>query len=508
MTAAIEMRDVFRIYRTAEGHNAALRGLSLDVQPGEVAAVVGPSGAGKSTLLRILAALDRQSAGSVRVLGVEPEHLTSRAAAEYRARSLGFLDQHYTRALSPDLTARETIGLQLALGGHVQRERDGRANELLERVGLRDRADALPHSLSGGERQRVALCASLAHGPQLLLADEPAGELDAENARLVYALIAELAREREATVLIVSHDRAVASVADRTFHIRDGRLSEERHGADEGLVVDRSGWVRLPEALRRASGIGSHAHARGEGEAIVLTRASVSGTGGLPEEMPEPATAHSHGPVVAELRGVEKRFGDRVVFAGFDASFRAGRVTAVVGRSGSGKTTLLHLLAGLERPSGGDVVVLERSLGPLTRSELAAFRRDGVALVRQEPGLIPFLSARENIELALAIRNHDGSARDALAHVELEHRADQRIDRLSVGERQRVAIARALATAPDLLLLDEPTAHLDEANAQLTARLLGRAARAAGAAVVCATHDPVLIEHADEQIRLDTAADG
>jgi putative ABC transport system ATP-binding protein len=224
--------------------------------------------------------------------------------------------------------------------------------------------------------------------------------------------------------------------------------------------------------------------------------------------MPEPATAQSHGPVVAELRGVEKRFGDRVVFAGFDASFRAGRVTAVVGRSGSGKTTLLHLLAGLERPSGGDVVVLERSLGPLTRSELAAFRRDGVALVRQEPGLIPFLSARENIELALAIRNHDGSARDALAHVELEHRADQRIDRLSVGERQRVAIARALATAPDLLLLDEPTAHLDEANAQLTARLLRRAARAAGAAVVCATHDPVLIEHADEQIRLDTAADG
>ncbi len=143
-------------------------------------------------------------------------------------------------------------------------QRDARAGELLERVGLGARRDAHPRELSGGEQQRVALCAALARRPQLLIADEPTGELDAATAREVIDLIAELSREEGGTALVVSHDPASAERADRVVHVRDGRISDERvaGGADGAIVVGRGGWLRLPEELLRSAGIDRHATAR------------------------------------------------------------------------------------------------------------------------------------------------------------------------------------------------------------------------------------------------------
>src|SRR5262249_41139981 len=194
MTPAVAVEDVFRVYATDEGTAAALQGLSLTVQEGEVVAVLGPSGSGKTTLLRILAGLDRPSAGRVRVAGVDLRRLRGRGLDRYRSRRLGYADQRYTQALAPELTAGELVSLRLALAGESSRTQRRRTAELLRQVGLQDRADAHPHELSGGEQQRVALCAALAHRPQLLLADEPTGELDAKNAAVVYELIGELVR--------------------------------------------------------------------------------------------------------------------------------------------------------------------------------------------------------------------------------------------------------------------------------------------------------------------------
>src|SRR5207253_4607233 len=133
-----------------------------------------------------------------------------------------YADQHYGRALAAELPARELVGVQLGLEGAQRRARLRRADELLERVGLAEKASARPTELSGGEQQRVAVCAALAHRPRVLLADEPAGELDAENARIVYDLIAELAAEQGTTALVVSHDEAAAAIADRLVQVRDG----------------------------------------------------------------------------------------------------------------------------------------------------------------------------------------------------------------------------------------------------------------------------------------------
>jgi ABC-type lipoprotein export system ATPase subunit len=505
VTFAIDVHEAFRIHRAGRATSVALQGLTLQVEEGEIVVVLGPSGSGKTTLLRTLAGFDTLSAGVARVLGTDVGALGPGAAARFRARNLGLLDQHYARALSPDLSCVHTVGLGLELLGTSRGEARTAAAALLERVGLGDRLDARPALLSGGEQQRVALCAALAHRPRLLLADEPAGELDEENGKIVYDLIDELAREQGATALVVSHDEAAASIADRLVYVRDGRVVEERRpGLRSSLVVTEPGWVRLPDPLLEALGSPTRLHAEHREQELVLSNDELDRN----LEVPAPAMFHLHaaepGGVVAELRGVVKQFngGRRPVLSGVSASFRAGTLSAVVGRSGSGKTTLLHLLAGLDNPTEGHVVVNGREIDALDRPGAAALRREHVALITQEPGLVPHLSARENVELGLLVRGLQGDPAAALAEVGLGARLDHRADRLSAGERQRVAIARAIAAQPVLLLADEPTARLDQSNARAVGELLARLAHEHGTAVVCATHDAVVIEQADSELVL------
>jgi len=508
VTNAIEVRDVFRVHSTPEGDAAALQGLSLAVREHEVVTVLGPSGAGKSTLLRLLAGVERPSAGAVRVLGDDLAKLPSRRLAEYRAAKLGYVDQHYARALAPELSARELVALQLGLRGSSEAARLGRADELLDRVGLGGKRDRRPGQLSGGEQQRVALCAALAHEPEIFPADEPTGELDSETAEQVYALVGELVREHGCTTLLVSHDPESAKVADRIVRIRDGRVSEEwgREGeSPDTIVVGRGGWLRLPEELLQRAGVGERATAHLQQGRIVVAPAPGSRRVSVPAREDGAPVAAPVGDVVVRTRDLVKSYGETRVLTGLDAEFRAGRLCAVTGPSGSGKTTFLHLLAGLDLPDAGSIEVAGVELTALDRAARAAHRRKAIAYVGQQAGLVPHLSALENVELALTLRGAPESRSDALHVLEsvgLGERATQRVSRLSQGERARVAIARALAARPKLLLADEPTSRLDGANAIAVAHLLARLARETGAAVLCATHDPLVIEQADDRIRV------
>jgi len=496
--SAIEATDLFRIYPSEAGAAAALQGLSLAVEEGELVVVFGPSGSGKSTLLRILAGLDRPSAGTVRVFDHDLRTLRGRALVDYRSRALGYADQHYTRALAPELPARDLVALRLDLLGVEPAESRRIADALLERVGLGDRRNARPSELSGGQQQRVALCAALSHRPKLFIADEPTGELDAENAAQIYALIRALSREAGATTLVVSHDPESAAVADRVVQIRDGRVSADGGAA----VVNRGGWIRIPEDM-----LGATTRARLEprdGGVFVHTVTAV-------REDAAPRAPRARGDVVVEAAGLAKVHGRGAratkVFHDLSLSLAAGELSTITGPSGSGKSTLLHLIAGLDRPTAGELTVLGISLAGLDDTALALMRRAHVGIVTQGTDLVPFLTARETVELALSLRGMpaDG-ATDALAAVGLGELAEQRVARLSTGERQRVAIARAVAALPTLLLADEPTARLDEANARAVGALLAELARTTGAAIVCATHDPVLIERAQADFPLATLA--
>jgi ABC-type lipoprotein export system ATPase subunit len=475
---AVEARDLFRLYASAQGTSVALQGLSIDVAERELLVVFGPSGSGKSTLLRILAGLDRPSAGSVSVYGHDLRTLRGSALLEYRSRTLGYADQHYGRALDPELDARELVSLRLALLGAGRADRERIADRLLERVGLLDRRDALPRELSGGQQQRIAICAALAHSPRLFIADEPTGELDAANAAQIYSLIGELAREVHATTLIVSHDPRSAAIADRVVQIRDGRVSAE----DGDAVVNRGGWVRIPEEL-----LGGAARARVErherGIVLRVDHRAVE----RPAAPPEPAP----GEVVVRTLALAKSYGDTPVFADVSADFESGRLSVVTGPSGSGKSTFLHLLAGLDLPSAGEVHVLGTPVSRLDATQRALVRRRDVGVVTQGTDLVPFLTALEIVE-----------SEEALASVGLAELAHQRVSRLSMGERQRVAVARALARRPRILLADEPTARLDEANARSVGRLFAELATSTGTAIICATHDPVLMEQAAAQLPL------
>jgi ABC-type lipoprotein export system ATPase subunit len=492
---------------------AALQGLTLTVQQGEVCVVLGPSGSGKSTLLRIVAGFDKPSAGSVTVAGVDVARLGSWEAGRFRSRTVGYADQHYWRALAGELTARELVGVQLGLAGEPSDRRDARAVELLERVGLGARGDAYPRELSGGEQQRVALCAALAGRPRLLIADEPTGELDAETARGVLDLIAELSREEGGTVLVVSHDPASAARADRVVHVRDGRISDERVAGgvgDGAIVIGRGGWLRLPEDLLRSAGIDRRATARLRDDSLLLQPAGLRVE---PTQTPSVAAkpSRSEGACVyqtqaLEARGLTKRYGSTAPFERLDATFAAGKLTVVTGPSGSGKTTLLHLLAGLEVPDEGDVLVDGIALAGLDRAERAELRRTRLAFIGQTLGLVPFLGARENAELGRELRGLTvAGVEDALAAVGLTEHAERPVSELSAGQRERAAVARALAVQAKVIVADEPTARLDGANALALGALLADLARASGTTVICATHDPLLIDQADAELSLGSS---
>ncbi len=204
-----------------------LDGVTLGVERGEVCAVTGPSGSGKSTLLGLIAGLDRPTSGSIEVAGVEITRLGEDALARFRRQTLGYVFQSFH--LIPTLTAAENVAVPLEIAGAA--DAPARARALLAEVGLADRARHYPAQLSGGEQQRVALARAVALEPPLLLADEPTGNLDSATGAQIIALLLGLNRERGATLLLVTHDEALARHAGRVVRLRDGHIVNGHYGS-------------------------------------------------------------------------------------------------------------------------------------------------------------------------------------------------------------------------------------------------------------------------------------
>ena len=219
---AIMVRDLSHRYRSTEGRLTVLDGVDLDVPAGGYIALTGPSGAGKTTLLSLLGGLEPPQSGSVRVGDVDLAGLAGDGLAAYRRATVGFVFQHF--GLLETLSARENVELACMLAGEGPRRRRARADELLAAVGVAGRAGHRPSQLSGGERQRVAIARALANSPRLVLADEPTGNLDEESATTVIELLESLPRERGCTLVVVTHNRALASRARRRLALSGGKL--------------------------------------------------------------------------------------------------------------------------------------------------------------------------------------------------------------------------------------------------------------------------------------------
>ncbi len=222
--ATAPLLEVVDLHRDFDGgHVLALRGVSFQVHRGEFVAIIGSSGSGKSTLLSLLGALDVADQGEIRFHGELVTKLADPAA--FRARNIGFIFQSFH--LLPTLTSLENVQVPMFEMGWSVRERQRKARELLEAVGMSHRLDHLPSKLSGGERQRVAIARSLANDPSILLADEPTGNLDTRNSAQIMELLESLHREKGMTLILVTHDLQVASAADRIITMRDGQIAAD-----------------------------------------------------------------------------------------------------------------------------------------------------------------------------------------------------------------------------------------------------------------------------------------
>ena len=218
----VQLENVSRVYPAGQEGVHALDGCSLEIAEGEFLAIMGPSGSGKSTMLNLIGALDAPTEGRVVVGGRDISTLSARDAARYRRREVGFIFQSFH--LLPRLTVLENVMLPLMLDGVAPAVRQQRAAQVVAELGLTPRAGHRPNALSGGEKQRAAIARALVNHPRLLLADEPTGNLDSRNAGVVMDLLAELNRTRGQTIVVITHNPEVAGVADRTIHLRDGRI--------------------------------------------------------------------------------------------------------------------------------------------------------------------------------------------------------------------------------------------------------------------------------------------
>jgi putative ABC transport system ATP-binding protein len=221
-TTLAMMSAVSRVYGSDENAVHALRDIDLQLTRGELVVVLGPSGSGKTTLLNLLGGIERPTAGEVAVGGHDLSAASHRELTAIRRDLIGFVFQFFN--LIATLTARENVSVLAELTGHT---RDGRVDAVLAEVGLTDRADHFPAQLSGGQQQRVAIARALVKSPQLLLCDEPTGALDLETGRTVLDLLQRVARDQERAVVVVTHNRAIAEMADRVLHMRSGRITDD-----------------------------------------------------------------------------------------------------------------------------------------------------------------------------------------------------------------------------------------------------------------------------------------
>jgi ABC-type lipoprotein export system ATPase subunit len=433
-----------KTYGTATGQVHALRGVDAEFPAGAITAVVGPSGSGKSSLLRLLAALDRPSAGTVLVGGRDLGTLTPPRLRIVRRAVVGYVFQRPADNFISYLTLGEHLTLAGGAGSGPA------AEKLLAQLGLTQRVRSLPRELSGGEEQRAAFAIALMTSPQLIVADEPTAELDSRSGEHLLEVLRGLVSTGVAFI-VATHDRNVMRIADE--------IVELEHGARRGTLSAPS---RPSPVSEPSPSVGPEAILGGKGLTKVYTH----------------GTEHIH--ALDEV----------------DLDLRPGEVAGLVGRSGSGKTTLLNVLAGWERPDRGTLTWL----GDGAPTNMAKLPWGRLAVVPQSFGLMDELTIRENVEyparLGAVLVARRGRADSLLSELGLEHLADRLPFETSIGEQQRAAVARALVLSPQLLLADEPTGHQDAVWSDKVLALMKEAA-AGGTCCLVATHNTEVVPYFD-----------
>jgi len=471
--------------------------------------------------------LDTPSAGTVHIAGHDLLMMKDRDRVSYKKKVVGFVWQQSARNLLPYLTAQENIELPMMLNGQPGHHREKRAKELLEVIGLADRAKFHPEQLSGGQQQRVAVAVALANNPPLLLGDELTGQIDSQSARQVYEALRKINEVYRTTIILVTHDPMVAGLVNRVVAIRDGRTSTEiRRKQDaasgevheeEWVILDRVGRLQMPKPYIEKLHMYERVKVRMEQDHIsVWPQSKVREfirlqTPDIQKSIPSGSSAKMYrGPAIA-TRGLWRTFkmGSEQIHAIRDLTvvIPAGKLVVIKGKSGSGKTTLLNLVAGIDEPTGGEIAVGGKVLSRMSQQGKVNLLRQQIGFIFQTFGLLPFLSVEENVEIPLRLihtsrKNRTMKVKEMLSLVGLSSRAHHRTYELSGGEQQRVAIARALINQPKIILADEPTGQLDTATGTGIMELMREIVKQSHVTILVASHDPNVWQFADLVIEL------
>lgn len=486
--SAVDIRGLDVTFATDGGDVHAVRGVSLDVRPGEVLAIVGESGSGKTVTARTILGLLPETAltqGAVVLDGTDVVGLDRESLRRLRGTTAAMIFQEPSTALNPVFT----VGWQLAEGlrahgKYTKKQARARAIEMLGRVGIPDperRVDDYPHQFSGGQKQRIVIATALALDPTVIIADEPTTALDVTVQAEILDLLRRLRDEDGTAIVLITHNMGVvADLADRVAVMLNGEVVETAPVA-ELFAAPRDAYTRrLLAAVPRLEIVDRQPPA-GAAEAVPVVAAE---------------------DLVIEYAGRLRRAGfravDRVSF-----TIAPGEVVGLVGESGSGKTTIGRAIAGLTPVTGGSLRVLDVEMNGVKERTFRRHRKD-LGFVFQDPATSfnPLLTIAQNVAEPLIVH---GGARDAadardrvdelLEAVQLPKAFGDRFPHeLSGGQRQRASLARGLALDPKLLIADEPTSALDVSVQARVLELFGELQERFGFATLFITHDLAVVD--------------
>lgn len=524
----LTVKDLRKTFARGKGRVEALCGISFDLEPGSVNALLGPDGAGKTTLIRLATGVMAPDSGVVTVLGMD----SVRQARDIQA-AIGYMPQRF--GLYEDLTVQENLDLYADLQGVGREVRGKRYESLMEMTNLAPFTGRLAGRLSGGMKQKLGLACSLLKTPQFLLLDEPTVGVDPLSRRELWSIVDTLVRQDNITVLVSTAYLDEAARCDRVFILQDGEMigqgtPDSFIGRAEGRtwrvkpettprvvqsrlfgepeIVDatlESGRVRVvtrkakePEALFREAGAGTPKPVDPlfeDGFMLLLNRDAQAEPQAL-----NVSKVHGTGDDTAiRVTGLERRFGDFYAVKGLEFSVRRGEIFGLLGPNGAGKSTTFRMLCGLLPATGGTLEV-----GGLNLRRAAAKARKNLGYMAQKFSLYGQLSVLENLNFFSKVYGLSGSHREervqwAMKELDLTEQADATSGELPFGFRQRLSLACALMHEPDILFLDEPTSGVDPlARRQFWARINSLAEQ--GVTVVVTTHFMEEAEYCDRML--------
>ncbi|MGB1252613.1 MAG: ABC transporter ATP-binding protein [Candidatus Promineifilaceae bacterium] len=483
----LQIKDVVKVYSSGAGEFTALKGLEIDIYPGEFLGIVGKSGAGKSTLLNMISGVSQSSEGEILFWPPEKpdsqpisvQNLNQNDLAQWRGLNLGIVYQSFE--LMPMLDLVNNVMLtQDFTGTYQQKVSYKRAMELLELVEIGEHAHKIPAHISGGQRQRVAIARALINDPPIIVADEPTGSLDAKTSETIFGIFEKLVA-RGKTVIMVTHDKNLAGRFTRALEISDGEIV--------GIIENAS--------VQHAVHSVGDAHGKQK-------KAASSGQVDL-------SSAERPTETAITLRDVVKTYvgpaGSFTALKGINLDFESGEFVSIVGQSGSGKSTLLNMLTGIDHPTTGEVTILGNRIYDMTESKRALWRGRNIGIVFQFFQLLPTLTLLENTMLPMDYckihkrGERRAKAMELLDMVGLTDFARKLPSAVSSGQQQSAAIARSMATNPPIIVADEPTGNLDTRSADTIINLFRQLSRQ-GKTILIVTHDPELTQFTDRTVTL------